>query len=301
VVFVLALLAAAANALAIVLQRIGVEEAAEHRTHANGLMRDLLHRPVWFGGLALMTGGFLLQALALSLGDLSEVQPVMVTEIVFLLVILALGFHRTLHWREWVGAAGTAAGLGAFLFVASPTGGGKEPARGDWLLLLIASVGAIVLALALGRRGPRSWRAACYGVAAALCFALTAAFIKTVSDQWPGGVGSVFTHFEAYGIAIAGYGGLVISQHALNVGPIAASQSAMLIVNPLASIVMGIWLFDDSLQTSLGREALEALSLAVMFVALWLLSHSPLIHPKPEDDQLTRPSGRSMLAGENAS
>jgi drug/metabolite transporter (DMT)-like permease len=298
VVIVLALLAAAANALAIVLQRIGVEEAAQIGSRPKGLMRSVVHHPVWFVGLSLMTASFLLQALALSIGDLSEVQPVMVTEIVFLLVILGSWFHRTLGWREWSGAIGTACGLGLFLYAAAPKGGLKQPEGEDWVLLLCASGGAILLALLGARRGSPPWRAACYGIAAAIAFALTAAFIKTASDQWSRGIPGVFTHFESYGVAVAGLTGLIISQHALNAGPVAASQSAMLIVNPLASIVMGIWLFSDSLSTSIGREALEALALAVMFCALFVLSHSPLINPTSREDQLLHTPSARVQASE---
>src|SRR6202011_2447836 len=128
------------------------------------------------------------------------------------------------------------------------SGGSARPTRSDWLLLLIACVGAIGLAGFGSRRGPRAWRAACLGVAAAICFALTAACIKVAADQWTGGTGGrLFIHPEADGVALAGAAGFIISQHALDAGPIAASQSALLIVNPLASIVMGIWLFDDKI------------------------------------------------------
>ena len=67
---VLALLAAGANALATVLQRIGIEEAGARSGRARGLMAGLLQRPVWLAGLGLATVSFLLQAVALSLGDL---------------------------------------------------------------------------------------------------------------------------------------------------------------------------------------------------------------------------------------
>ncbi|MCU1489509.1 MAG: putative integral rane protein [Acidimicrobiaceae bacterium] len=279
---VLALLAAAANALAMVLQRIGVEEAGAAGGSRN-LMARVLRRPVWFAGLALTTASFLLQALALSRGDLSTVQPVMVTELLFLLAILALWFRRTLTWREWLGATGTVVGLGIFLVVSGAGGGQGHPTRFDWILLLIASVGAVALATLAAQRGPRAWRAAWYGVAGGVAFALTAAFIKTATNLWSRGPLLVFEHWQTYGIALAGLAGLVLSQHALEAGPVAASQSALLILNPLSSIVMGVWLFDDRLHTGGYRFALEGVALACMFASLFLLSHSPLISAGAED------------------
>lgn len=289
---VLALLAAGANALATILQRVGIEEVGA--SSARRLMTSVLRRPVWVAGLALATASFLLQAVALSLGDLSAVQPVMVTELVFLLVILGIWFHRPLGWREWIGVVGTSAGLGVFLGLSSAVGGHQHPRGEDWLLLLVASVGGMVVASLFARRGPRSWRAACYGVAGGIAFALTAAFVKTTADEWVRGPLFVLTHWQAYAVAIAGLSGLLISQHALEAGPVAASQSALLIVNPLASIVMGIWLFGDRLRLSGGRELVEGVFLGVMFFSLYVLSHSPLIMSSARDERLTampRPAG----------
>lgn len=283
----LALLAAGANALATVLQRIGVEAAGPKAGARRRVIAGVLRQPVWFAGLGLATVSFLLQAIALSLGDLSTVQPVMVTELVFLLVILGIWFHRNLGWREWIGVIGTSIGLGVFLAVSSAVGGHERPQAEDWVLLLVASVGGIVTASLLTRRGSRSWRAACFGVAGGIAFALTAAFVKTAADQWGRGPWFVLSHWEAYAVAIAGLSGLVISQHALDAGPVAASQSTLLIVNPLASIVMGIWLFGDRLRLTGGREAVEAVFLGVMFVSLFVLSHSPLIAANAREERLT--------------
>ncbi|HVB04943.1 MAG TPA: DMT family transporter [Acidimicrobiales bacterium] len=288
-VIALALLAALANALATVLERLGLEQAGTSGSSTRAMMAGALRRPIWYAGLALTTASFLLQALALAGGNLSTVQPIMVTEIVFLLAVLSVGFHFHLGWREWAGAGGTAVGLGGFLALSSSSGGGSSPSRQDWWLLLIASGGAIVLASSAGRRGPRAWRAACTGVAAAIAFALTAACIKAVAEQWGRGPGFVFTHFEAYGVAGAGLLGLVLSQHALNAGPVAASQSALLIVNPLSSIVMGIWLFDDHLQHGGARTALEVLALGVMVLGLFILSTSPLIDQSEAHERLSAP------------
>jgi drug/metabolite transporter (DMT)-like permease len=292
---VLALCAGLANALATVLQRLGVEATPGGTSGTGHLIANVLRRPVWFAGLLCMIASFLLQAVALSFGNLSTVQPVMVTELVFLLVILGVWFHRPLGWREWTGACGTAVGLGIFLAASTPTGGGVKPNIASWGLVLGCSAGGLVLSLAAARRGPRSWRAAWFGVAGGIAFALTAAFIKVSSDYAQSqGLGRIFFHWQPYAIAVAGLVGLVVTQHALQAGPIAASQSALLIVNPMASILMGILLFGDRLQTTRGREAVDALALAVMFVGLIVLSHSPLIASSAEEEQL---SGHAGSAG----
>ncbi len=135
-------------------------------------MAAVLRRPIWFAGLGLTTGGFLLQALALSFGNLSTVQPIMVTEILFLVLILGTWFHHQLRWIDWVAAFGTALGLGVFLWLSYSKAGHSYPTEFDWFLLLVAAVGGIGLGVLAAQRGRRSWRATCYGVSTGICFAL---------------------------------------------------------------------------------------------------------------------------------
>jgi drug/metabolite transporter (DMT)-like permease len=289
----LALCAGLSNAVATILQRIGVEASPSSST--SGLLASVMRRPIWFIGLLFMTASFLLQAFALSFGALSVVQPVQVTEIVFLLAILGLWFRRPLGWREWLGAVGTAVGLGVFLAVSAPTGGGLRPSVTSWGMVLGAACGGILIALLAAGRGSRSRRAAWYGVAGGIAFAVTAAFLKVSSSYvQANGISHLFIHWQPYSVAIAGLAGLLISQHALQAGPIAASQSALLIVNPVSSILMGVLLFGDHLQTSRGRLAVDVLSLCVMFLGLFVLSHAPLIASPGAEEHLS--AGRPRIS-----
>lgn len=284
-----ALCAAMSNALATVLQRIGVEEVPADARSSSKLMASVLSRPVWFVGLLFAAASFLLQALALSLGDLSSVQPVMVTELVFLMAVLGFWFRRPLGWSEWSGAIITAFGLGVFLSVSAPSGGGLRPDIYSWGLVLSAAAGGVVLSLALTRFRSRSWRAAWFGTAGGICFALTAATLKISSDYVARqGIGHLFFHWQPYAVAATGLLGLIIVQHSLQAGSIAASQSALLIVNPVASILIGTLLFGDRLQTAGGREVVDVLALIVMFIGLFLLAHSPLIASPENEEQLSR-------------
>ncbi len=290
----LALCAGMSNALATILERIGIETSDAKTTR--GLMSSIMQRPVWFAGLGFMTASFVLQAVALGFGALSVVQPIQVTELIFLLGIFAFWFRRQLGWKEWAGALLTAVGLGVFLAVSAPTGGNGKPGWALWSLVLIASAGGVVLACLLGAKGHRYWRAAWYGVAGGLAFAMTAAFMKvSASYAETGGLSNIYKHWQLYAVAGAGLVGLVISQRALQAGPVAASQTAVLIVNPVASILIGALLFGDRLQTSRGREAIDVLALVVMSAGLFLLSHSPLIVAGAGEEHLS--AGRPPKAG----
>jgi hypothetical protein len=116
-----------------------------------------------------------------------------------------------------------------------------------------------------------------FGSAAAVSFALTAALIKVVSDYAARDWVTLFPHWQTYGLIVFGLAGLFLTQNAYHAGPLAASQSTLVLVDPLASIIIGILLYGDSLRTSGPWGPLEAISLLIMFVGAVFLSHSPLV------------------------
>ena len=129
-----------------------------------------------------MFASFLTQAFALHLGDLSQVQPILTTELLFLVLLLATWFRFRIGLREWLGCLAAAGGLAGFLAFAQPGGGDLVPTNLGWLVAGTICVGVILLAVVLAMRGPRWWRAAMFGAAGAVGFAFTASLIKTVGN-----------------------------------------------------------------------------------------------------------------------
>jgi len=276
-VYVLALAAAFANALTSVLQRLGVEHVAAGRALKLKAMLGVLRQRVWLSGFGLMIVAFVLQATALHSGPLTEVQPVLTTELLFLVLILGTRFHFTIGWREWAAALAAAAGLTGFLLFADPLGGHLIPTNVEWSEAGVACSAVIVVAVVLAQRGPRWWRAAAFGTAAAVSFAYTAALTKILTDYIAADWVSVFRHWQTYALATFGVLAVFLTQHAYHAGPIAASQSAIVLMDPLASILIGVGLFGDDLRTAAPWGPLEALSLLVLFVGAITLCQSPLV------------------------
>ena len=285
-VYVLALTAALANALTSILQRMGVEDAPEDTTMRLSLLTHALRRGVWLAGFAVMVGSFVCQAVALHLGDLSQVQPILTTELLLLVVILAVWFRFRITSREWVGAFATAGGLAGFLIAADPTAGGEAPSNLGWLITGSVCAGVVVLAVLAALRGPRWWRAAMFGTAGAVGFAFTAALIKSVGDVVAADWTHIYAHWQTYALAACGLASVFLAQNAFHAGPIAASQTALVMVDPLASLAIGIGLFSDDLRTAGIYGPLEAVSLLIMFAGAFSLARSPLISGlKGEDDR----------------
>jgi len=134
-----------------------------------------------------------------------------------------------------------------------------------------------VLTVVATRWGPRWWKAAMFGSAAAIAFAFTAALIKEVSNYAANDWVTMFEHWQTYGVIAFGLLGLFLTQNAFHAGPLAASQSTLVLVDPLVSICLGIALYGDSLRTSGPYGPLEAVSLLLMFMGAVFLSNSPLV------------------------
>jgi drug/metabolite transporter (DMT)-like permease len=277
VAIILAALSAFVNALTSVLQRIGVESAPDSTTMRLGLMAYAIKRGIWLVGFALMLVVFGLQATALRFGELSTVQPVLTTELLFLLLILAVWFRYRLTWREWLGALTIIVGLGGFFLAAAPKGGNAIPDGNQWLVASIALLGGIALCIVAAMRGPRWWRAAAFGAATAITAAYTAALTKAITNYTKEGWGHVFTHFQPYMLAVCGLGTVFLLQNALHAGPITASRTTLVTINPLVSIVLGVTLFADHLRSGPMWITLEIAALAVLVAGVTVLARSPLV------------------------
>jgi drug/metabolite transporter (DMT)-like permease len=276
-VYLLALAAALSNALVSVLQRMGVEDAKEEDTLRLSLLTHALRRGVWLAGFAFMIAAFLFQALALHFGDLSEVQPILVTELLFLVFILSTWFGYRIGPREWLGVGLASAGLAGFLAFSAPTGGDGVPGTFGWLIVGGACTAGMAVTVALALRGPRWWRAAMFGASAAIGYAFTASLTKVVSHFVATDWASIFWHWQTYALAVFGALSVFLTQNAFHAGPIGASQAAIVLVDPLVSIVIGITLFGDDLQTNGARGPLEALSLLFLIVGGFVLSNSAAV------------------------
>jgi drug/metabolite transporter (DMT)-like permease len=241
------------------------------------LIAHALRRGIWLLGFFFMICSFLLQAFALHVGRLSVVQPILTMELLFLVFILGTYFGYRITAREWIGASAIALGLSGFLIFAAPGGGNRLPNLTEWIVVGGSAIFGIVVLVIATRWGPRWWKAAMFGSAAAISFAFTAALIKVVSDYAARDWVTMLAHWQTYGVMVFGLAGLFLTQNAYHAGPLAASQSTLVLVDPLISILIGIALYGDSLRTSGPWGPLEALSLLTMFVGAAFLSHSPLV------------------------
>jgi hypothetical protein len=291
----LALIASCANAVASIFQRLGVEDAPAANGPSMGLVRHMIQRPVWIAGLVIMTVAYVLQAVALHLGTLDRVQPLMVSELVILVVILWLWYSTALRARDLLSAFATATGLGLFLAFSAGSPGTASPRDGRWLIVGIITAGIMALFVVLGSSGSAWRRALLLGAGASVGFALLAALTKTFTNVLLSGWGAAFSSWPLYALATIGIGSFVVMQSAFQVGPLAASQSSLILVNPLVSIIIGHALFHETLRGGPLFVTLELFSLAIMVAGAVGLCSSALVasvHDAAPDDYHLKGRGR---------
>ena len=133
---VAALGAAFLYALASVLQQWEAERQPADKALRPSLLARLAMRPRWVAGLGFDVAGYAAQWVALSLGSLVVVQPLLVIGLLFALPMKArLSPYRMRGW-DWVGALLTTAGLAIFLAVSRPGAGHASVAPLTWTILL---------------------------------------------------------------------------------------------------------------------------------------------------------------------
>ena len=281
----LALAASAFTASASVMLRAAAAPAPGELRFRLRLVVFLLRRPLWFFGVLCMIGGFLLQVTALHFGELTVVQPVIASELLFVFAYLALRHRARVRGRDWAAAGGVAASLGGFLYVADPTGGSSTNAGAvAWLeaagAVALASALAIAFAMARGRRRrpPTPARKAAFlAISAALVWAFVAAVVKELSVHVTQGPAAVLANWSPYALLASGAVAMFLVSNAFQAGPLAASQPGLTIVEPVVASLLGITLFGEHVRSGTWELCAEAILVAVLVGSVVLLSRSRIV------------------------
>jgi drug/metabolite transporter (DMT)-like permease len=271
---VLALLAALLFAGGTVLQQKVAETASEDEALKAGFLLRLARRPQWLAGIALDAGGFVCQAIALGVGRLVVVQPILATSVVF---ALPLGNRLTgqhIGRREVIAALAVAAGLGVFLVVADPSGGRDDATATAWIVSF-AVIGVVCAALvAAGLRAGPGPKATLFGIATGILFGLSAALTKTCVERLDEGVLGLLGDWELYALIVVGWVGMTLCQASLQTGRLASAMATQMVLDPVTSVLLGTLAFDETIHTSAVGLGGSLVALVVMLTGLVVLATS---------------------------
>jgi len=238
------------------------------------LVWHLMHQPVWLLGLLAAGAALALHALALGGAQLSVVQPILISSLLFALPASALLEGQRPSAAEWAWAALLVVGLGSFLALARSTGGTSQPAQRTLLFTLLGAAVLGVFAVVLGTRVLHGHRASFLGLATGVAYGIVASLIKYVITLAGSDPFRLITSWPAYTMIVIGVIAVVLNQAAYQAGPLAEVLPPLTLADPTIATLIGVIAFGDRLQTSPGAIVGEILSVAAIALAVVQLSRN---------------------------
>ena len=272
---VAALCAAFCFALGSLIQQDAARQA-HSRTLRFGLLVALVHERRWLIGMTITVLSFGIQAVALAFGPLALVQPLVATEVLFALPMIAHRNRRPLRRRGILGGLGVASGMAIFVAVSPPADGVSTPGLLAWAPAL-AGITALALVsgfMALRTRGTARviWLAIATAVIYALVNAVTKSGVGLLMTQGAG----VLATWEPYTLMFAGVLGGLFGQSAFHAGPLSVSLPVIDTVEPASSVILGAAVFHEHLARSPALLGLQLAGGAIAAAGIVLLSRSPV-------------------------
>jgi drug/metabolite transporter (DMT)-like permease len=297
---VIAILAAGVYVIGMALQQKGnlavMTRAAEAGRPQDAGARKVLANGLWWVGMATMIFGFVLHAVALGIGSLAVVQPLQVTEIIFMIPASAWVAHVAITRRDWLSAAAVAVGLAMFL-VATQPGQGDEVASGPsgWLVTF-AAVAAAAVALYLVAQRETRYRAALLGAMTGVVFGLQAAVLKQATGQLGDiELGDASTWWAIPTVMAVNLVALVGQNLAMRAGRLSAALSTITVLTPAVSTLLGIALFGETLNSAPLNIVAATIGVAVTVAGVVQLAASPALLAA-EGDELEAEEGVAPAA-----
>jgi drug/metabolite transporter (DMT)-like permease len=260
---------------------LGVAEVADQRSTKRVRQRrilsptivvDLVRQPLWLASIVGTVLGFALQVLALRFGPLALVEPLLVCDLIFA-VLLASYLSRRFDPVLLGGVLATAAGVAGFLAIAQPTSGHSSVGFLVVLPLAAGLAAAVGGCLLLARRGGNV-RPLALALACGICYGVAAFLIKLVVAPTGAGLAGVLTDWPIYALAIVGPLGFLLNLDAFQQSVLIAPVISIITVcDPLISVALASLWLDEKFSSSPAGLAGEVIALIVMSAGIIVVAH----------------------------
>ena len=233
-----------------------VANALQHRVagtvpldvrRATAVLGFLVRRPLWQIATGVSFLAMLCHALALRLGSITLVQPLMLLGVVLAVPLRAALERQRPPWAAVRAVGVTTVGLATFLSCADLDAGAGPPRTGLAVGLVVLGI-ALAAPLALGAHGglaPRA-HAALLGAVAGVLFGLTAGLLKLVGAAFTEHGTSLASRVAlSAGLVVAGLLGTAVNQRAYQLAPIAFSMPLVNVVDIVVALVFGALVFHE--------------------------------------------------------
>lgn len=288
-----ALAAAGCLAVSNAMQHHTARQVPSHRTVHLGVIGRVATRPMWLAALGVNGVALVLQALALSRGALTVVQPLLVCALLFALPVSRFLTGRRIQRQDYAWAALVVAGLATFLLTAGPSGGLAIAPGRRFAVALLVCLGVIVGLVAVAFRPSALHRPTILGLATGICAGVVAALTKQVTAVIVLGLPALLTSWVPYTFVVAGACSLVLGQTAYHSGPLTGSLPAISMSDPVVAIGLGVFAFEETLTTAPLLLAVSVLGFAAMTTGVVALARRAVAVPTPGAPPASPPASHS--------
>jgi drug/metabolite transporter (DMT)-like permease len=274
----IALIAAVLTGAGLVLQQHAAEQAPKAYFLRLRLIADLLHRPRWLAGVAVMAAGQLLSAWAIGHLTLTLAEPLLASSLIFALALAVPLSGQRLRATELIGALILAAGVTALSLARSV---GSPSASFGSFAAWPAAAGIAVVAYGFihaGWRRSGQQRATLTATGTGLVFGISDALTRRtveIMDTHP--FVALLTSWPAYSLAAASIVGMWLMESAFNAAPLHASLPAITAAEPVAGMLLGVVVFGDVISTSPGMLVLQAAGFAALVAGVIMVARAPVL------------------------
>jgi drug/metabolite transporter (DMT)-like permease len=261
-----------------VLQQRAAEQEPQAYFLRLKLISDLLHRPRWLLGLAVMISGQLLSAWSVGHLDLTLYEPLLATSLIFALALAVPLSHQRLRGTELLGAVILSGGVAALSLARSPgTPSASFGSFSDWP----AAAGIAVVAYCFihaGHLRSGQARATLTGIGTGLVYGISDALTRrTVQIFDAHSFIGVLSSWPPYCLLAAALIAMWLMQNSFSAAPLHASLPGMTAAEPVSGILLGVVVFGDVIRISPGMLAVQAAGIVALVIGVIMVARAPVL------------------------
>lgn len=256
-----------------------IEQRATHKVAKRPpldfkLFADLAVNRLWLIGIAVDIVASGMQAVALHFGSLALVQPILVLDLLFAVVITNALSRRRPDRVIGVGVIGCTGGLVLFLAVARPTNPAVSVSPTILVPLGAGIAGTIALSLIAWRVSPRRFLPLATAFASGAIFGVTAFLLKEITLTIGRGFNPPSQQWPLYAFIVAEPLGFLLNQNAFQESSLIAPVLAIrTVTDPLVAIGIGLVWLDERIATGPAAIAAEVSGLVIMSAGVVALAY----------------------------
>jgi hypothetical protein len=300
---VIALVAALLFGIAAVTDQLSTQKVQQRAALSPRIFVDLVRQPLWLTAIAANAIGFILQVVALNFGSLAVVEPLLICDLIFAVLI---GSWLARSWRTdtFLAVLATAVGVAGFLVIANPSAGHTNVSIAV-LPELVIGLAVLVTGCVIFCRRSANYGAISLALACGLCYGSAAFLVKLVTGEFGGGPVAVFTNWPIYVLAVVGPAGFLLNQDAFQRGKLLAPALAIITAaDPIVSIALSLLWLGVVFRAGPAAIAGEIIMLLIMVGGIFFLAErSPSVTGTRTQQtsclaqRLTQPAASSAASG----